>query len=181
MIIKTENGRILLNRSGCLTKANLSDLTLIEAYFENEILDQADFSRSILTGASFINSQLLSTVFDDAIMQGVLLMDSLLKASSFQRSDLYWARAAFVSFENANLSYVKFNGADLTGCNFAGATLMNADLGCDNLGGPTIIHGANFTDADLSHIIWKGAEYDSATAFPSTFNPVQHGLVFHAE
>ncbi len=110
-------------------------------------------------------------------MQGVHLMDALLNGASLRRADLYWATAFTASFQNADLTDAKLNGAALNDCDFTNALLTGADLGRDNLDGSTSVHGANFTGADLSRVIWDGAGYDSATVFPAGFDPKRRGLV----
>ena len=102
---------------------------------------------------------------------------STLRGRSFAGSSLYWAM-----LEGSDLSGCNFEGADLRGANLertllTGANLRRANLGKDNLGGPTRLQGANLTDAVLNSCNLVGAEYDSDTRFPKGFNPDSAGMV----
>jgi uncharacterized protein YjbI with pentapeptide repeats len=60
---------------------------------------------------------------------------------------------------------------------FIGTNFRNAKLGLDNLGGPTLLQGANLSGAELCGATLCGAEYDSSTKFPNDFDPDLAGMV----
>ena len=80
------------------------------------------------------------------------------------------------SCRHADFTNARLTGADLQECDLTNATLAGADLGRDNLGGSTQVQGANFTSADLSGVVWDGAEYDGTTVFPFGFGPLSKGM-----
>jgi len=58
-----------------------------------------------------------------------------------------------------------------------GADLSGANLGLDNLGGPTRLHGADLSEAKLAGANLVGAEYDASTRFPDGFDPDLAGMI----
>ena len=55
----------------------------------------------------------------------------------------------------------------MTQTNLRAVNLCNANLGRDNLGGATILNGADLTDASVVGTIFDGAEYDEHTRLPN--------------
>jgi len=111
-------------------------------------------------------------------MEGVFCSDAIFLGANLRGADLYWAVAFRASFVKADLSFAKLNGANLMETDFTDANLEGADLSRDNLGGSTRLHGANFSNTNLKGARFGGAEYDSATIFPTGFDPRKHGMVY---
>jgi uncharacterized protein YjbI with pentapeptide repeats len=102
-----------------------------------------------------------------------------LRGVSFRKATLYWACLAEADLSGCNFEEADLRGATLTGALLVGANLRSAQLCRDNLGGPTQLQGADLTGADLSAANLEGAEYDSKTKFPSSFQPKREGCVLN--
>lgn len=102
---------------------------------------------------------------------------STLRGRSFARSSLYWASFEGSDLSGCNLEKTDLRGANLRGALLVGANLRSANLGRDNLGGSTMLQGANLTDASIDQCNFVGAEYDPHTRFPKGFHPEFAGMV----
>ena len=103
----------------------------------------------------------MARIFGERILQiqgsiGRVFFRAILDEASFRRADL--------------------RGADLANASCKKADLFGANLGLDELGGPTSVEGTNFTDACLERTDFTGAIYNDRTIFPVGFDPLQRGL-----
>jgi uncharacterized protein YjbI with pentapeptide repeats len=57
----------------------------------------------------------------------------------------------------------------MTEANWRGVNLSHANLGRDNLGGSTVLNGADLTDASIAGTIFDGVKHDEKTRFPAGF------------
>jgi uncharacterized protein YjbI with pentapeptide repeats len=114
---------------------------------------------------------------EDAVLEGAELSYANLEGVNLKGADLYWVILFGANLKKSNLENASLNGADLKEASLRGANLKNADLGPDNLGGVTQLQGADLTDAVLDGMIVSRAAYDHNTKFPSSFDPVAHGMV----
>jgi len=117
--------------------------------------------------------------FSGAVLEGVCCMDARFDGSTFRGTDLYWAIAMGSSFRDCDLTDAVLRGADLKETIFSGARLIRSDFSCDNLGGATQPQGADLSNATIQNCRFNGAQYDSKTKFPRSFDPDQQGLIFH--
>lgn len=90
-----------------------------------------------------------------ATLAGATFIDCRVDRADFSFAELYEARFGYASlkqtsFASANLTSADFRGATLNGANFRGACLRNAVLLGARFG------GADFADADISGVFWRG-------------------------
>lgn len=116
--------------------------------------------------------------FEGAVLEGFCAPGvKTLRGKSFRGAELYWAM-----LQASDLSECNFEDADLRGANLketvlVGANLRNANLGRDNLGGSTQMHGADLTGAVLHQANLVGVKYDGRTKFPERFSPEHAGMI----
>lgn len=97
---------------------------------------------------------------------------------NFNIAEAYGLGASWNSFNvegTYTTDYPDLSGANLVNVNFAGlslsaANLSNADLSQSNL------EGVDLSGATLTNTALTGATYDSATQFPTGFDPASHGM-----
>ena len=136
---------------------NLSDAQFVATAGDRRSLAGADLSGINLDDASFTGFpiDLTKTIFDRA----------WLKKTSFDLADL-----AGASFQNATLTGASFRGADLASRgDVKGASFAGAD---------TMLHNADFVDADVSGASFVGADLEGAVfsralAVETNFNGVR--------
>ena len=112
-----------------------------------------------------------------ANLEGLVAPLGQLQGLDLSGANLYWA-----SLGDADLSFANLSDADLRGATLDRAICRNtnfrgANMGRDNLGGRTILRGADLRTADLIDTVLDGAVYDNGTKFPPDFDPRQHGMI----
>src|SRR5919197_1547233 len=137
-----------------LSGADLSGLTLREAYLNAAIfsaanLDEADLSRAVLTDA-----HLNATFLRGAKLAGALLRDASLFQANLRRANLRGADLRGASLVEANLGGADLGGASLAAASLRGATLSASDPPGAELSGVDLedatVGWTRFGDADLS-------------------------------
>lgn len=124
-------------------------LKLKERKFQGQALQGANFNGAYLNLANFEGSNLESTTF---------FMTHLWRANfskaNLRRADFQWARLRKANFEMADLQDANFQFVNAPRANFQKANLR----------------GANFENAEnLRAVNFKGAYYDEATRFPTSW------------
>jgi uncharacterized protein YjbI with pentapeptide repeats len=89
---------------------------------------------------------------------------------------MYWASLADADLSFANFSNADLRGAALDRAKCTSTSFRGCNMGRDNLGGRTILRGADLSTADLRDTILDGAVYDDDTRFPTRFDPTRHGM-----
>jgi len=112
-----------------------------------------------------------------ADLEGMAAPLAQLQGIDLTEAKLYWA-----SLGDADLSFANFSGADLRGASLdrarcRGTSFERANLSFDNLGGRTILRGADLSTAKLDGCNLTGAVYDDATRFPQGFDPTMARMV----
>ncbi len=136
-----------------------------DGYFEEYVLDRANFAHAILKRAHFTGAKLRNAAsFASATLTGGVFTSAVLEQTDFSSAVL----GGVASEPNAVLSFAfisncTFTGANLYGVDFSSATLVSgnkltgaADLEEANFA-DAYLPGADFTNADL-----RGAEFDGA-------------------
>ena len=177
MQFRTSNGRIKHEISCPVSAAKLAGVDLAGVWLCEQDLRDANFSGAHLVGANFSGSDLRGASFVGANLEGACFDAANLEGARLKNANLYWAGLFMANLTNADLENASLRGADLKETNLTGACLHNANLGRDNLGGATMLQGADLTGADLRGARLDGAEYDAATRLPDGFDPVEAGMV----
>jgi uncharacterized protein YjbI with pentapeptide repeats len=134
-----------------LNNASLAGVDLSYAQLQHARLRTVDLSGAILQGANLQNADLAN-----ANLSGVRMSNAVLSSAT-----LYGADLSNATMQNADLSDAHLNGANLND-----ADLQDADLR------HTALDGASLQDTDL-----KGAQYNRTTTFPTSFNPLESGMI----
>jgi uncharacterized protein YjbI with pentapeptide repeats len=149
------DGRLIMEHQGSLIGASFFVFDaewnpvvpdFVRADLRTLVLEGADFSFMNLRGADLSDADLYTATFFEADLSGAIL----------QRADL--------------------RGADFKLARLVDADLSDANLGINNVGGPTHLQGANLDNALLNRTNMIGALYDEATVFPAGFRPKQVGM-----
>jgi uncharacterized protein YjbI with pentapeptide repeats len=112
-----------------------------------------------------------------ANLEGLVAPLGQLQGLDLTGANLYWASLGDADLSFANLSSADLRGATLGRAICRSTNFRGANLGRDNLGGRTILRGAELSTAELSDAILDGAVYDDSTKFPPRFDPAQRGMV----
>jgi uncharacterized protein YjbI with pentapeptide repeats len=112
-----------------------------------------------------------------ANLEGLVAPLGQLQALDLTGANMYWASLGDADLSFANLSNTDLRGATLDRARCRGTIFRGCNMGRDNLGGRTILRGADLSTADLQGAILDGAVYDDETKFPPTFDPRAHGMV----
>jgi len=160
-----------------LTKANLYgvDLTgarLYKANLGNAILIEADLVRAELGGADLSGAYLHGAKLRNVNLDGADLIRTKLEGAQ-----LVGAKLRKANLDGADLSKANLYGADLYGAYLATANLEGAELSRTNLVRVNL-YGANLEGAELREADLGGSEYDSATIWPTEFDPEVAGAAF---
>lgn len=112
-----------------------------------------------------------------ANLEGLIAPLGQFQGLDLSKCNLYWA-----SLADADLSFAVLTEADLRGANLCRTKCRNtvfrkANLGRDNLGGRTMLQGADLQYALLHDCNLEGAVFDDTTKFPLGFNPHEVGMV----
>jgi len=169
-------------------------------------LSGRDLSRFFLHGKQFRNAMMEETNLqladlgcgrvdganlDDANLRGANLADAQLQhaeawGTDFRGTDLYNTNLQYAVLikarfnSNSHLSYTDFRNAALDGASFGDAYVGGLDEG--DFEGPADLRGASvvgtdFSHADLSGALLKGALADRSTKWPPGFNPIKAGVI----
>jgi len=138
---------------------------------------QIIYTLEVSSDLGFFQADLKGANLKDAVLDGANFSGADLSRACLEDCDLYWAVFFEANLQHANLQSALLAGCDFKGANLTHADLRNANLGLDNLGGATELHGANLTACKVEGAIFAGAQYDSETVFPDGFDPVDHGMV----
>jgi uncharacterized protein YjbI with pentapeptide repeats len=114
-------------------------------------------------------------------LKGADLSGLMAPLGQFQGLDLsgaymYWATLGDADLSFANLSSADLRGAMLDRAKCTSTNFRGCNMGRDNLGGRTILRGADLSTADLQGARLDGAVYDDETRFPPRFDPHSHGM-----
>lgn len=112
-----------------------------------------------------------------ANLEGLVAPLGQLQGLDLTGANLYWASLGDADLSFANLSDADLRGATLDRAICRGTSFRRAKMGRDNLGGSTILRGADLGSADLDGAMLEGAIYDDATRFPAGFDPEKRGLI----
>lgn len=152
--------------------ANLSGMNLSHIYLDGctgVTFEEADLSQADLSYAWFVNCEF-----------------NMQKANLYG-ADLKHAVLSIVNLTKADLRGANLNDASIYQTDFTGSDFRDASLGF-RAWGRVIMENTNLCGTDLRGIkntegvyVWKNAIYDSNTLWPEDFDPVQAGVVLHAE
>lgn len=109
-----------------LAKADMQDVTLMEAKFNRSVMTGADLRRADLTRGEFV-------------------------ASNFENADLSSASLSEVNFQDSHFTGARFDHANLQGAKLDRAVLKNAQFGNAVLKNVTFT-GANISGANMSQV-----------------------------
>ena len=154
-------------------------------YFEEYILDRANFAHAVLKGTHFTSAKLRDGAsFASATLPGAVFTGAVLEQADFTSAVLGGVpseRAAVLSF--AFISNCTFTGANLYAVDFSSATLVSGN----KLTGVADLEEANFADAylpgaDFTNAGLRGAKFDGAfmvqvTLTGADLSPSQRGAV----
>ena len=164
---------------GALQRRGLEGLSFMEIKnSQGQIIFECDEDSSEV---DFDDLDLSGAMLENADLVGVVWCGTNLSRANLKAADFYWAILFTSNLSYADLQEAKFQGADLKEVNFQGANLMKANFGRDNLGGSTQLQGANLSEAQTEGAIFEGAEYDTHTVFPESFDPQKEGMCFRPE
>jgi uncharacterized protein YjbI with pentapeptide repeats len=128
-----------------------------------------------LSGQDDLN--LGSAVLQGEDLEGFVTYGTNFRNADLRTVDLYWSIIGDSDFSYADLSHADLRGS-FHNCLFLGANLTGANVGRDNLGGPTRLLSCDFSGAELDGANFEGAVCDRATRFPEGFNPTARGAAF---
>lgn len=123
-------------------------------YFQGCNFNGCDLSGAIMRHASFE-----ATGFDDADFS----------KADLSGGDFYLVHSYFGNFEGAILRNAKFSGGSFNDTSFVGADLTGASFLEDNMGGAVNLCDVDFTNANLTGVIFGAAFYNDNTKFPEGF------------
>jgi len=170
MKIKTPNGRTKIEIEGETARgADLSGKNLSGVDLGNADLRGTNLSGANLAGADFSNADLRGANLKDANLEGARFDEANLEGAQLTGADLYWASLWRANLAYADLQFASCRGANLTEANLRGVSLSHANLGPDNVGGSTVLNGADLTEALIVGTIFDGVEHDERTRFPVGF------------
>ena len=132
---------------------------------------EGDATGADLDGMVFDDLDLYRMVLQDASLQGA----SLVRAS-LQDAQLHRARMKGANLAGSDLRQAELVRTDLRGADLGGARLLSARLTTADLSGASLV-GADLTGAVLDGVRLQGAFADSATRWPSGFDPSLAGVI----
>lgn len=103
--------------------AALQDATLIEAKWNNSVLEKADLRRADMTRAEFTNSNFKKANLESAAAQGANFKGSVFHGARFDHANLQGAQLDKANFQNTKFGNAVFSNTTLSGANFSGADL----------------------------------------------------------
>lgn len=131
---------------------------------------EQDEARRNLAGRDLRFAAVQTLDLAEADLSRANLEGLVLDRQDLHDSLLVGARAAYASFQGANLRAADLTDADLGGADFRFADLQGADLTGADLTGADLT-GADLTDADLHGADLAGLRFDGATVWPQGFQP----------
>lgn len=151
-----------------------------ERQFYGAKLDRVNLSNKVFTEIDLREANIDYSILEKTSLSDSNLSESSLINASFKKSSLDNVMFNRVDLTNAKLSLCKitdvsFFGACLYKTSFCDATIDNVDFSFANLS------AAYLARTDLSSSMFEGAIYNSNTAFPSKFDPVEAGMVHESE
>ena len=155
-----------------------SDQDLTGKDFSGASLNGANFSEATLKGADFTSATLKRANFRGADLSNTRFPKADLTEADFRES-VFSPFLSATDLSKANLEGLNVNGAGGDACKFRGANLKNTK-------GWGIMHGCDFSNADVrganfraaqftSGIRFRNAVYDEDTTWPSGFDPAEAG------
>ena len=157
-----------------LSGVNLSDASLMGAYFPRADLTRANFRDAFLWNADLSGADLTEARFTNADARYADLRQAILTNASFIGVDLLGA-----NLTDANLTQASFRAANLREANFSGAKVQSTHLRDADLSGANLTEanfsGSNLTGADLTSADLQGAyltqrQLDSACGSAAPLN-----------
>ncbi len=119
-----------------------------------------------LDGADLYGADLTATNLSGALLRRAHLDGANLDSAHLEGAYLWRAHLVGARFDYAHLEGAHLSGADLRGARFWGAHFRHADVGNLHMGdGSTVkarFDGVDFSRADLSSVIFSGAELHGA-------------------
>jgi TIR domain/Pentapeptide repeats (8 copies) len=129
-----------------LNRADLPQVSLIDADLSHADLHRADLSSANLSHASLSSANLSSAHLDSADLSHANLSHAYLGNADLSRANLSHA-----DLNDADLSGANLSGADLRAANLSRADLSGADLSGADLGGATMARTI-LGECDLRHV-----------------------------
>jgi uncharacterized protein YjbI with pentapeptide repeats len=118
-----------------------------------------------LIAANLTDLVLDNALFDGLTLQGAHFDGSYLRHATFRQTDLYWATFFEADLSYADLTDADLRGADLSNARLFSSTLKRAKLGCDQVGGSTMLLGTDFRNANIEAADFTGAKFDRRRNF----------------
>ena len=157
-----------IKRLQCPSKMSFQRI-MIRSHLIDASFPMADFSDAYMPGVLMLGATLKRANFTHANLSGAILRGAFLQGAKLKHTELMKTDLQYTNLTNASLIHAKLRGANLSGA-LLGADFSHADLR------ETTLDYANFKGATLKNTNLKGASYNSATQWPTSFDPKQHKM-----
>ena len=165
---KKKGNKHQIKRLQCPPKMSFQRI-MIRSNLIDASFPMADFSDAYMPGVLMLGATLKRANFTHANLSGAILRGASLQGANLKHTELTKADLQYTNLTNASLTHAKLRGAKLSGA-LLGADFSHADLS------ETTLDYANFKGATLKNTNLKGASYNSATQWPTSFDPKQHKM-----